>query len=125
MQTSSFCFREQRRVKRTFSSDEFSSFREQGKQKGTFSVKSSLCFREQRTKQTFLLKNSLHSREQKSEMRNTRFKKTKKGTHAQFDACIEKNEPIYLDSDYILTYDYLQSNAPHVSVIKNFFLLAK
>ena len=72
------------------SSDEFSSFREQGTQKGTFSVKSYLCFRELGTKRTFLVKSSLHSREQMSEMMNTSFKITKKGTHAQFNAYIEK-----------------------------------
>ena len=64
--------------------NEFSYSREQGTQKGTFSVKSYLCFREQGTKRTFLVKNSLHSREQKLEMRNTSFKRTKKGTHVQF-----------------------------------------
>ena len=54
-------------------------------------VKSFLCFREQGTKRTFLVKSSLHSREQKSEMRNTSFERTKKGTHAQINAYIEKN----------------------------------
>ena len=78
-------------MKGTLSSDEFSSFREQGTQKGTLSVKSSLCFREQGTKRTFLVKSSLHSREQKWEMRNTSFTRTKKGIHAQFNAHIEKN----------------------------------
>ena len=77
-------------MKGSFSSDEFSSFREQGTQKGTFSVKSSLCFREQGTKRTFLVKSSLHSGEQMSEMMNTSFKRTKKGTHAPFNAYIEK-----------------------------------
>ena len=74
----------------SFSSDEFSSFREQGTQKGTFSVKSSLCFREQGTKRTFLMRSSLHSGEQMLEMMNTSFKRTKKGTHARFNAYIEK-----------------------------------
>ena len=77
-------------MKGSFSSDEFSSFSEQGTQKGTFSVKSSLCFREQGTKRTFLVKSSLHSREQVSERMNTSFKRTKKGTHAQFDAYIDR-----------------------------------
>ena len=78
-------------MKGTFLSDEFSSFTEQGTQKGTFSVKSSLCFRERGTKRTFLVKSSPHSREQKPEMRNTSFKRTKKGTHTQFKAYNEKN----------------------------------
>ena len=65
-------------MKGSFSSDEFSSFREQGTHKGTFSVKSSLCFREQGTKRTFLVKSSLHSREQMSEMMNTSFNRTRK-----------------------------------------------
>ena len=77
-------------MKGSFSSDEFSSCREQGTQKGTFSVKSSLCFKKQGTKRTFLVKTSLHSREQMSEMMNPSFKRTKKGTHAQFNAYIEK-----------------------------------
>ena len=78
-------------MKGTFSSDEFSSFREQGTQKGTFSVKSSLCFRELGTKLTFLVKSSLHPREQKSEMRSNSFKRTEKGAHTQFNANNEKN----------------------------------
>ena len=77
-------------MKGSFSSDEFPSFGEQGTQKGTFSVKSFLRFREQETKRTFLVKSSLHSREQMSQMMNTIFKRTKKGTHAQFNAYIEK-----------------------------------
>ena len=77
-------------MKGSFFSNEFSSFREQGTQKGTFSVKSSLCFREQGTKRTFLVKSSLHSREQMSEMMNTSFKRTKIGTHALFNPYIEK-----------------------------------
>ena len=36
------------------------------------------------------MKSSLHSKEQVSEMMNTSFKRTKKGTHAQFNAYIEK-----------------------------------
>ena len=66
----------------SFFSNEFSSFREQGTQKGHFQLKG--------TKRTFLVKSSLHSREQMSEMMNTSFKRTKKGTHAQFNAYIEK-----------------------------------
>ena len=77
-------------MKGSFSSDEISSFREQEHKKEHFTVKSSLCFREQRTKRTFLVKSSLHSREQMLEMMNTSFKRTKKGTHAQFNAYIEK-----------------------------------
>ena len=77
-------------MKGSFSSDEFSSFREQGTKKRKFSVESSLCFREQGTKRTFLAKSSLHSREKMSEMMNISFKRTKKGTHAQFNAYIEK-----------------------------------
>ena len=88
--TSSFWSGEEGTVKGSFSSDEFSSFREHGTQKGTFSVKSSLCFRELGTKWTFLVKSSLHSREQMSEMMSTSFKRTKKGTHVQFNAYIEQ-----------------------------------
>ena len=73
-------------MKGSFSSDEFSSCRKQGTQKGTISVKSSLCFREQGTKRTFLVKSYPHSGEQMSEMMNTSFKRTKKGTYAQFNA---------------------------------------
>ena len=68
-------------MKGNFSIDEFDSFREQGTQKGTFSIESSLYFREQGTKNDIFCKSSLHSREQKSETRNTSFKRTKKGTH--------------------------------------------
>ena len=52
---------------------------------------SSLCFRERGTKRTFLVKSSPHSREQQPEIRNTSFKRTKKGTHTQFNAYNEKN----------------------------------
>ena len=77
-------------MKGSFSSDELSSFREQGTQKGTFPVKSSLCFRELGTKRTISVNSSLHSRQQMSEMMNTSFKRTKKGTYVQFNAYIEQ-----------------------------------
>ena len=78
-------------MKGSFSSDEFSSFREQGTQKGTFSVKSSLCFREQGTERDIFSEEfSSSAREQMLEMMNTSFKRTKKGTHARFNAYMEE-----------------------------------
>ena len=99
-------------MKGTFFSDEFSSFIEQGTQKKPiFSQKFSLF---QRTRNKTDIFSEEFSREQKSEMRNTSFKRTKKGHIHSLMLTMRKIEGIYLDSDYILRYDYLQAYAPHV-----------